>query len=409
MERDRKRFICHVMYAVILIAASMPLACNYVPEGGQVMMWLARIEELKCSLQQDHLLMFPSAELIRDYGGQRAALNSDFWLFFPAIIRLMGGSITVAYRIAMLAMQVITLVAAKWMFECLFADKLTALYGTLFYMICPYRIWMCYDEVDVGSCAVWMLIPFLVWGVVGLSRRGFDWKNMLVAVAAFAGIVYADVIMALIAMGILLITALWYKKVIFLAPLLPGAILSLPGSVNWFRYLLSGGMEEYQLPLGTISEKGYSFGEFFASYAYRNGHPGLGIGLLGAILIFMWLRLTDKEFSISRGCRLSMVLSVLFLCMSMSRFPWDLLQRVGAPFLRLIALIGSPTIFFGCASMSLSVLAAYGMKGLDRQRSVFVRVGIAVCIVTASLGVAVYLCNTLIYNRLPMYLPDSLN
>lgn len=418
MDKEKKRVVCRVMYAVIFVTASVPLACNYVLNGKDVLMWLARVEELKSSLQRGHFLWFPSAELVNAYGGQSTALNSNFWLLLPVLVRLCGGSITLAFRLFMLAVNAVTLFTTKKMFESLFTDRLTAMYGMAFYMLCPYRIWLCYDQIDLGRCVAWMLIPLLVWAAAGLCANGFSWSRMLLGAAVLAGTGYADGVMALILAGLLLFACLWYRRAVMLPVLIVGGILFLPGGMTWLRYLLMGGMEEYNLPLDTISAKGYVVGEFFSSYTFWEGHPGLGLGLLGALLLLMWLLIMDGKRRTTGTCGFFTAASVVLLCMSLSRFPWDFVQRVCGPLLRLVALIGSPNVFFGFACIALSVPAAYGLESLGcpdspgslgRQRPLFVRVGLPICIITAVLGVSLYLCNMLTYTRLPLYLLDSLN
>lgn len=269
-----------------------------------------------------------------------------------------------AFRIFMFVVQVGTLFTVKIMFERMFTEKLAAVFGVLFYMLCPYRRWLCYAEADFGRCVAWMLLPLFIWGMAGLYSHGLQWKEVLVASVAFAGIGYADNVMFLITGGMTLLSLLWYQRAAFSLPLGLGSVLYMPGIVSLFRYLLFGEVAYGDVPLTGIMSKGYTLGEFFSSYVYRPGHPGLGLGLLGANLIMLWLCITKSDLKLPKKFHFWAVSAVLLLWFSLSCFPWDILQRVGMPFLRLIAMIESPNVFFGCACIILCMSAAYAMECL---------------------------------------------
>ena len=142
MESKSITFIRRILYVVIVVAASLPIACAYVMNGGEILLWLARIEELKTGLQSGDINLFVSAELTAAYGGQAYALNSNLWFILPALMRLVGISITSTYRIFMLLLNLITLFSAKYFFETVFKEKNTAAVGVLLYMTCPYQIFI---------------------------------------------------------------------------------------------------------------------------------------------------------------------------------------------------------------------------------------------------------------------------
>ena len=112
-----KYFIRKILYVIIFVVASLPIACAYVMNGGEILLWLARIEEVKAGLQSGDINLFVSAELTATYGGQAYALNSNLWFILPALMRLIGISITSTYRIYMLLLNLITLFSTKYFFE----------------------------------------------------------------------------------------------------------------------------------------------------------------------------------------------------------------------------------------------------------------------------------------------------
>lgn len=393
-----------LIYFIIFAVASLPLSCSYVMEGGDIQIWIARMEEVAGYLRNGQILLFPSAELTLEQSGQFSALNSNLWLLFPALIRLLGGSITLAYRLYLLLLNALAVVSAKKMFEEILENKTAVWLGVLLYMTCPYRVYLCYDKANLGMVAAWSVIPLVLWGMFRFVHSKANWKSILITAIAFAAVGYADGRLLFILAVIVVFGAIKYRKIKMLTPLLCGGILFGPGAIYWLRYLLKGGMEVWGLPLGSIASEGYKVGQIFSSWVYTAGRPGLGLGLLLGLFLLVWLGFVENDLQIIKKQSFFVVMMCLMTFMSLSCFPWDILQRLGMPFLRLISLLESPGICFGFASLSASVLSAYGVQCVTRQQKLFVKIGIPLMIAFAALGICVYLCNTLTYYRMPMFL-----
>lgn len=359
-----------IAYFVLLTVVCIPLLRNRIPGGSQTLLyWLARIEEVKEGLQTGKLVLFPSADLVINYSGQTSALDSNLWLLFPASIRILGGSIAAAYRISMLMVQGITLAGAVLLFQRLFTDRIAALFGVIFYMTCSYRIYLCYDVGDLGQCVVWMVLPLLIWSLCK-QPKGFGMRKIVtigLGAVLYGGICYANSMTGVLVGLALAAGSLWYRHLWNFLVLAVGGLLYLPGAVYFAGYLFKGGYDDLQLPLASIAGSGYTFGQIFSSYAYRPGMPGLGLGLLAGLLIFLWLCFLGDLGKLPACCRFAIVGAILMLCLSSKLFPWDIAQRVGGLFLRGIGLIGSPRLFFGYGAALLCCPAAYAMGKVREQ------------------------------------------
>lgn len=413
MKNRTWKHLYKIIYIIIFLLSSLPLSCAYVMEGGDILIWLGRIEEVKENLSKGSFLMFPSAELTVARNGQISALYSNVWLLIPAMIRMAGGSITLAYRLYMLLLQALALFAAKKMFENLFSDENTVLMGVLLYMMSPYRLYVCYDKASLGMAAAWALIPLAVWGIADAVRLKAGWKGFIKHTAVtgltLAAIGYADGMLLLFTLGVGVLGILWYRRPAGLAALAAGGILYIPGMIYFARYILKGGMEVWGLPLGSIASRGYSVGQFFSSWTYRENSPGLGLGLMIALIVLFWLAFTEGSLEIVKKYGYFVILLCVLGFMSMSSFPWDFVQRAGEPFLRLVPLMETPGMAFGFATLAASVLGAYGVECAGKQSHSFVRLGLPFMAALAAAGVWVYMCNTLTYSRIPMYLLDTLS
>lgn len=406
MESKSRKVVRTVIYILILVVSSLPLACGYVMEGGDILLWLARVEEVKDNLQAQRFLLFPSSELITAYDGQFSALNSNLWLLIPAIMRFLGASITTSYRLYMLFLNLISIMSVHMMMGELFQKKSSVLLGVLLYMTCPYRIYILYDKADLGMAAAWALIPFVIGGIIRVLQTNVTWKKVIMIAMAVAAVGYADGILLLFLSGIIVLGIIRYKKVQGLIPIVIGWILYLPGAANWLSYLMTGGMEEWNLPIRTIGGQGYALGQFFSAWTYRPDCPGFGLGLMCGLGFCIWSWFTDNNTrSQYNFCAFLMC---FLLLLSWKGFPWDIVQRLGDPFLRLISLMETQGIGFGFASLVACVPAVCGVECVIKQQRMEGKAFVVLVITFAAVGVAVYICNSLTYYRTPMFLAEFL-
>lgn len=393
-----------IIHAMTFVVACLPLACGYVMEGGDIQIWLARIDEIVMGLKNGYLPLFPSAELTVAQQAQYSALDSNLWLFLPGFMRMIGMSVTATYRMYLLFLNVLGFYSAKELFDALFEDKNTASIAVLLYMTSPYRLYICYDKADFGMVAAWSLIPFLWSEVYHLYGERITWRRFT-KVAVFTALIgYANVILLLVALGIVLLWCLWNKDWSSLLPVMVGGGLFLPGAVYWLRYMIKGGMGVWNLPLGSITKKGYSFGQFFSGWTYAADKPGVGLGIFVALFLLLWCCMIQKRYAFGRQTRFFMLLAVLTGAFSMKLFLWDMVQRLGMPFLRMVGMMETPGILFGFTTIVLAGFGAYGVACTQQEQKQFVKIGFPVIVIMASLGNAIYICNMLTYTRMPLFI-----
>lgn len=410
----KKAFDNQIIFGYFLIACVVmfPLACGYIMDGGVIREWLARVEELSTAASGT-VLLFPSEETILSGGGQLRAMNSNLWFFLPAFLVRWTGKMAVGWEGYMIFMQLGTLLTAVLMFRRLFegnASGYPVLLGTLLYMSCPYRVYLCYDLADMAQVAVWAMLPLYIWAVLGIVRRERYLVNLGVAAVSLAGIGYANLMNMLVAAGFTLIAALCARKLFLLIPLAAGSALTLPCLLRLYYYLFRGAYESFGIPVNSIMESGYDFGDFFSIFVYRENRPGMGLGMMLCLLTGLWLMFVkgqklmgDRPVSSSRKvCVCLIALAAVLLCMSLQYFPWEYVQRLGQWALKLVSLLETPGVFWGMAQIALCVPGAWAMERLERQGDRGIFLGMAAMVFTACLGICVYQCNMLTYTRMPL-------
>lgn len=397
-----KKYLPHLLYFITFIAVSIPVACGYICEGGIVIQWIARVDEIASGLSHGQFLLFPSEETALNTAGAVNALHSNLWLFLPGLVYLLTDSIVFSYQFYVLLIQLGTLLFSIMMFRRLFDDKISVFFGVLLYMTCPYRIYICYDEANLMQAVFWALLPLYVWAVLGVVKGIRTYQNIIWTALVLALMGYADGIMLLVVTGFTIIAIIFSKKPCLLLSIVVGIIAFLPGATRLIQYLMSDAFWDLQISLQSIMPKGYTIGQFFTSYAYLPGTPGLGLGLFISIAACVWLYFAAGQIKMQKDCRFFTAISLILIIMSLKLFPWDIFQRAGSVFLKLIPLIQSPAVFFGLACFALCVPAAFAIGKIYKSSNKAVAVGIPVIVLFSSIGLAIYLCNTLTYYRLPI-------
>lgn len=404
MDKRREKALCVMIYILVFAFTSAPIFCGYVMEGGDAVMWLYRIREVKDSLVGGTVLWFPSPELVKAHGGQSAAFDCGIWLLPAAGLQMLGVEEQMAYCLFMGMIGIGTIAAAYWMMRSFFKETAVILCGVLFYMSSPQRIYICFDKADMGQALVWALVPLLIGGLARrYQNRRLDAMRQCISVLAYAGIWYADARWGVIIGGCaMLYLLLWKRRPGGLLLLAAGGGLSLPVVIYLARYLVKDGMQVWNLPLGSIMGGGYTIGLFMTSWAYRPELPGLGMGLAGALLLLAWLYWDGKGVKMDKSVK-GLLVAVGFLALlSLKYFPWDYVQRLGMPFLRFVGLLETSGIFWGLGAMLLAVPAAWAVGEVRKRQDALWRWVIPAILMIAALATALYLCNSLTYVRLPL-------
>lgn len=400
LSKNNGQYLYRIVLVVTAAAALLPVACNYIMDGGIVSEWIVRTQELSAGLR-----LFPSTEAFSGMWSRENGMDSNLWLIPAGILYRISGRMVLTYRIYMLVVQIMTLIFAKMFFESFFADKetkLSAFIGVLLYMTSPYRIYICYDLADISSAVVWMLLPLYAWAVLGILRGRRKIRDIVVGSLVLAGIGYAEIIYFFVLSAVTIFAVLYFRKVFPVITIGAGGILLGPVLYRLGQYLFQGVYEEIGIPIRSIMQNGYRFGQFFSSYAFRDGHPGMGLGMFACLLAGLWVSFVAGGGKLLKREKFFMIVSCIFFLLSLRYCPWDLAQRLGIWSLKLVSLINTPAIFAGLSLGGLCIPAAAGVERLTRQENRLSAFLVPFGVFLACLGICVCQCNMLTYSRLPM-------
>lgn len=392
---SNRQFLCILVFLVVCY----PVSCGYVMDGGNIREWIARMGEMAGSL-----CLFPSDGLILEQGAQAGAMNSNLWFLLPALLVKLTGRTVVAWTIFILLLQAGTMGTAWLMFSELFhrEDSRCTFYGTLLYMTCPYRIYVCYDTANLFQAVVWMLLPLYVRTLTRVFRGTKVLQSVLLGMIVLAGIGYGDVMHMLILMGVTVIAAGCLRKAMFLLPVAGACPMAAPVLIRLIRYVFLGAYDNLNIPLHSITPEGYLPGEMLHMFVFHENHPGIGLGLLISLLCGIWLMFVKEQWQKDRMCRFFACMGVFLTVLSLRNMPWEYVQRLGMWAMKLVALLGTPAVFFGMAQAVLCVAGACSLRQMERQDGIVSAEGLPLAVTIACIGCCLYQCNMLVFNRMPI-------
>lgn len=408
---NRENRILYVGIAVTAFIASIPLLSSYLINGHDLSFHLLRIEGISEGLRAGQIPVRIQPGWFDGYGYASSIFYGELFLYFPAILRLIGFPLQTAYKIFVIAVNFVTCACAVYGFHYICRNRYAALTGGILYTLTPYRLGNIYIRGAVGEYTAMIFLPFLAAGLYGLLKREIDSKEsgkcIGFLVTGFTGILQSHLITCEMAGIFTVLICLLFIGRIFRKNrwryLLIGAgitvLINLWFLVPFVAYSLSGRFQVVE-PGGASHIQTYgAFGgqlfDFFPNgsgsaytiyerFNYENVQMPLTVGMVliglmigNIVYCFISEREIEGKSALKRLCT---VLACLALWMSTVYFPWDALGDFsGIPGL-LVRNLQFGWRFLSIASVLLAVLACLFLTELWSDYRMRFTLPVCVCV-----------------------------
>lgn len=199
--------------AAIGLFASLPFLQGYVTSGLDLRFHLTRIEALK-----EGLLAGQFPVRIQDlwYGGigyPVSVMYGDLFLYFPALLRLLGVSLPWSLNLFRIALSLFTAAAAWTTFRRIFQSVPAGLLGAGLYTLCPYRITNLFNRAAIGEATATAFFPLVLLGLYLIyfddapRNRGWLWLTL-----GLSGLINSHVLSCEMAAGVMALWALFFLR-----------------------------------------------------------------------------------------------------------------------------------------------------------------------------------------------------
>lgn len=381
------------VFAVSLLS-TVPMFARGLCYGHDGGFHITRIEGIAQGLLEGQFPVRLQSLWMEGYGYPVSIFYGDILLYIPAILRILGFSVTESYKFYLFLINLGTMTIAQVCFAHMVQNKKAASIGAAAYTLATYRFINMYVRVAVGEYTAMMFLPIVLCAIWRMytewpnscdnetqaskiacqkKEQRRNYINALLFTIGMTGVIETHIISVLMVCILIAVFALFmyrktFTKVMIFTYIRAGIMtlgLNLFFIVPFLDYYknvpikVTAGSEEEIVRV--IEHKGAYIGQYFMLYQESTGgaktnigdRMGLTPGIVLMLALFAAVYLCVK--GTSRLLRVLTMMSVLALFMASNRFPWnDIINNV--PFMEWIAKIQFPFRFLSLAQVLLAIL-----------------------------------------------------
>lgn len=408
--------------------------------------WL-RIEGLKETLMQGN--QFPvrvQSYWVYDHGYAVSTFYGDLFLLIPVMLRFLGFSIMSADKIFVLVVMTATAMIAYYSFKQCTKHVYAALFGSVIYMLAPYRIYNFYSRAALGEYLAMTFLPLVVCGMYRLYTEDVTDKNYRTAkiplIIGLSCILQSHILSSeMTVVFMLAVCVIFIKKTLrketFVQLLQAAVIVLLLNAWFWFpllRMMPSDDYNMYNVISDNIQDWGTWLSGLFQFYPNKgDAGPGMNMvrpfqmGITSFLILGMVLIVLVRKQICQKGRKMQnpydrimlfwSVLIIISWFMSTRYFPWDSLAGISAISIFVNAL-QFPTRLFSLICVFAAIMAAHFVLWFDWECKeniadealrVMVKKGSVAVLLILAIGSAVYHVNDIAYESKPLWLHNAEN
>lgn len=323
-----------------------------------------RVDALKYNIE-NHILFSGIDYLYFDGGGYAGFAYPEFFLYIPAVLRVLGMSIGGSMAVFLTLCGVFSYCFMFIFLKKISGSPICGTIGAVMYILFTYRIDNMFTRFALGEIQAYVFWPLILYGLYDLIFDEF--KKPYILGLGFAGMLLSHTLSTALALGVAVILALIFIKRIIKARgkilrlLVTAGCTLLVTAFYWLPLLeLLGSCEmSVKKPAYDVMNYIISFSGLFKENMH-NGITGLHapIFLLCALRVFLTKNSpiaaglydedTGKRKSVLVLADTFTVIGVILAVMATDLVPWELLSKI-------LGFIQFPWRFFGPSSILLII------------------------------------------------------
>ena len=411
VKKERRLVIFGI--GVIAFLASIPYLYDGLISGADLTYHLQRIEGVKDGLLTGQFPVRLEPRWVFDHGYANGIFYCNMLLYFPALLRMLGFTVTESYILYCIALNLATAAIAWYCFGKMFRDEGIGLVCSGLYTLSIFRIYKLLITGAVGEGSAFTFLPLVVYGiylvfVCDTEEKEFR-KSWLILGIGYAGLIQTHVLTCEITAVMTVLLCVLYIRKVFELPrfrqLVQGALLALGLSlwylVPFLDYYMTQDMKIQHASARTIQDRGVILPQLLHHFwisgqatplgdnGMQYSHPvGVGLILVAGVLLF-WLLLFLGDLREEKGAEKNFViraagLGCLALWMSTNYFPWDRIQNTSSIAATLVSSLQFPNRFLGWGTAFLVVVSGYVLKYFQQNRTMLYRMSLITIVVALS-------------------------
>lgn len=408
-----------VMLAIsgLLLVSCFPLYTDYLTVGHDMPFHLLRIEAISEGLKAGTFPVKVHPFWAKGNGYAVGIFYGDLFLYFPALLRLLGFSIQTAYKYFVVATNLGTILISYYAFKTMFSSKKIGVLGSLVYTMSLYRLADTYTRAAVGEYTAMMCFPLILCGfymIFTKSDKQSWWKHAAVTALGLTGVIQSHVLSCLMLIFVILLVCILlikqvFKRYTFLS-LSTAALMTLGLNLGFIVPFLDFFGEDVMINspdwaggiVGSFQGNGLFPLQIFSFFSKNTGGAwhtingisnetaySIGIVLSFGLALSLYLLCIHSSAYAERkhfyATLIGIGISCLLLFMSTCYFPWDALTATNETVGNMICSLQFPWRLLAPATILLTFVLCYGFSMAEHAlKNLYVPLVAIVCVLLAT-------------------------
>lgn len=407
-----------------VLTAYFPWLTDYFTGGDDVFFHLSRIAYLADAIKQG--ASWPvrvEGTWLYGHGYAAPVFYGDLFLLLPAFLRQIGFSIMNSYKIFLLVVTAATACVSYHSFLKCVKDEYAALFGSLVYLLAPYRLYNVYSRAAVGEYLAMVFLPLVCCGMYLLYTEdpvsGEYGKCKWYVVWGMSGVLQSHLISTEMAALLILASCVifcrrLFRRRTFCQLAAAAGLVLLINAWFWAPMLYMLHCDSYciqEITEADMQLTGLLVGNFFywlpyagTRYAVKND-VWVGVGAAAVLLFYALWRYKRKKRDTAADTFAAF--SVLALIMSTAYFPWNAVMKI--PGIGYVAAsLQFPWRWMSPATLFLALLAAFLLRRVVEEGGMTARAALGAMAAVIAVS-AVYHVDSIAFEARPIYLYNEEN
>lgn len=372
--------IIMVILLASAIMSSYPLFTDYIYSGHDIIFHSYRIEGIKDGLLSGQFPVRIHPTHNNGYGYITPCMYPELFLYFPAILRLLGISFVTSYHMFLLAINIATAFITYKSVKEITKSKYTAVVAAIVYVFAAWRFTNVYQRAAIGETLAMAFFPLIAWGMYELIFGNKDkWYVLAIGatciiqshiistfltaiVAAVIALVFIKTILSedrwkqlLKCLAVTLLLNLWFIVPFINSYMGLDLVIANKGFYDGFAY-------DAVFPAQLFNIFNNKFGMSTNTFNGIQGEMSLSLGLTTSLCVVIYtaylLFEKKKDDKNNKFVLICFIIGVALTVMSTTLFPWGILLK--NKFINLIVkTIQFPFRFLSLASILLCIPGAF--------------------------------------------------
>ena len=384
-EEARRRRIVRWGIAGIVLLGSTPLMNDFVIHGHDYRFHIYRIEGIAEGLQSGQFPVKVMPNWWNEFGYGAPLFYGDIFLYFPALLTLLGYSIQTAYKCYIVGINLITAWIAYISFKKIIKNDKIALLGALLYSLNLYRLINIYIRCALGEYTALAFLPLILLGMYLIEEKD-GWIYMALGLSGcIQSHVLSCMMVAFLFVLLCIIKIRWvFKKQVFLN-LCKAGIMTLLWNLWFIIPFLNSYLEnDYKIHFleteWKLEDRGIPVSKIFKLYisGFEDAFFTVGLPLMISLILasaILWhYRRNNRsadEKRIESLLKVSIFFAVLTLLMSSNIIPYSKIERLHVIIHKLVNILEFPFRFMCMVSIfsTVAIVCAFTLWEREKRRS----------------------------------------